>query len=137
QSSHLGDEFLLRADHPNRINLSYEAVDLIPSVDISTWGRVYAGGGYLFDRAPSDLKRKYVLAGVEGKTPFAFWGWLRPIAAFDWHRREEQDWRSDYSTVFGFQFENAKVFKSRRLLLLGEYYKGRSPNGQFFDRRIE
>ena len=126
QSSHLGDEFLLRSN-VDRVNLSYEAVDLIPSLDLWDWGRAYLGGGYLFNRNPDELKRKYVLAGAEIKSPVAFWGWLRPIAAGDVHRREEQDWRSDYSAKLGFQFEN-EVFHSRRLLLLAEYYKGRSPN---------
>lgn len=135
QSSHLGDEFLLRTG-TDRVNLSYEAVDLIPSLDLWDWGRVYLGGGYLFHREPADLKRKYVLAGAELRSPVAFGEWLRPIAALDVHRREEQDWRSDYSLRAGFQLENA-AFEGRRLLLLAEYYKGRSPNGQFFERRIE
>ncbi|HTO06386.1 MAG TPA: DUF1207 domain-containing protein [Myxococcota bacterium] len=137
QSSHLGDEFLLDHGDVQRINLSYEALDFFPSVDLWDWGRLYLGGGYLFDRDPSQLKRKYVQAGVELKSPLAFFGWLRPVAAADFKRNEEQDWATDYSVRAGFQFENEKVFKSRRLLLLGEYYKGFSPNGQFFDRRIE
>ena len=58
QSSHLGDEFLLRGG-VDRVNLSYEAVDIIPSFDLWDWGRIYFGGGYLFDRDPNDLKRKY------------------------------------------------------------------------------
>jgi uncharacterized protein DUF1207 len=136
QSSHLGDEFLLRTG-VDRINLSYEAVDIIPSFDLWNWGRIYFGGGYLFDTDPSNLKNKYVQWGGEVKSPVAFWGWLRPIAALDCKRFEEQHWSTDYSARAGFQFENEKIFKSRRLLLLGEYYKGHSPNGQFFERRIE
>jgi hypothetical protein len=137
QSSHLGDEFLLDNGNVRRINLSYEAIDLFPSLDLWDWGRVYLGGGYLFDRDPSQLKRKYVQAGAELKSPVAFLGWLRPVAALDCKRSEEQHWSTDYSVRAGFQLENSKLFKSRRLLLLGEYYKGFSPNGQFFDRRIE
>src|SRR5207245_1520060 len=48
QSSHVGDEFLLRNRVKNRINLSYESVDLKASYDFSDAFRVYAGGGYLF-----------------------------------------------------------------------------------------
>lgn len=44
QSSHLGDEFLLRRDHPDRINLSYEGADLRLSVKPWSWLRFYAGG---------------------------------------------------------------------------------------------
>jgi hypothetical protein len=136
QSSHLGDEFLL--DTPiKRINLSYEAVDLIPSFDLWSWGRLYFGPGYLFDTDPSGLKRWYVQAGTELRSPLAFWGWLRPIAALDTKFTQENDYHADWSVRAGFQFENEKIFKSRKLLLLAEYYKGQSPNGQFFDRRIE
>ena len=52
QSSHLGDEFLLRS-RVNRVNLSYEGVDLKFSYEV--FGdvlRVYGGGGYLFAREP-------------------------------------------------------------------------------------
>lgn len=136
QSSHLGDEFLLRTG-TDRVNLSYDAVDLIPSFDLGDWGRVYLGGGYLFSRDPSDLKPAYVQYGAELESPVAFWGWLRPVAALDMKRFQEESWSSDYSARVGFQFENAKIFKSRRLLLLGEYYKGNSPNGQFFPSKIE
>jgi uncharacterized protein DUF1207 len=136
QSSHLGDEFLL--DTPiKRINLSYEAVDLIPSFDLWSWGRLYFGPGYLFDTDPTGLKRWYVQAGSELKSPLAFFGWLRPVAALDTKFSQENDYHADWSARAGFQFENEKIFKSRKLLLLAEYYKGQSPNGQFFDRRIE
>ena len=51
QSSHLGDELLLRT-RLERINLTYESVDLKLSYDLP-WGfRVYGGGGYLFDQEP-------------------------------------------------------------------------------------
>src|SRR6185503_17309890 len=35
QSSHLGDEFLLRPSPPKRVNLSFEAVEALLSVDVS------------------------------------------------------------------------------------------------------
>jgi len=44
QSSHLGDEFLLR-NRVDRINLSYEGADLRLSVKPWDWLRFYAGGG--------------------------------------------------------------------------------------------
>src|SRR5260370_7923837 len=51
QSSHLGDEFLLRT-RTERVNLTYESVDLKLSYDLP-WGfRAYGGGGYLFDPGP-------------------------------------------------------------------------------------
>ena len=55
ESSHLGDEFLLRTK-VERINLSYEGIDAKLSYDL--FGgvvRIYGGAGYLFDRDPSSL----------------------------------------------------------------------------------
>jgi hypothetical protein len=135
QSSHLGDEFLLR-DTADRIDISYEAVDGILSLDLWSWGRVYGGGGYLLDRDPETLGRKYVQAGVELNGPLLF-GFMRPIVVGDAQRREHSDWRTDYSARAGFQFENRWIKGGRRLQLLAEYYDGQNPNGQFFSRRIE
>ena len=54
QSSHVGDEFLLRNRVANRVNLSYEAVDVKASYELLEMFRVYAGFGYLFDQEPPD-----------------------------------------------------------------------------------
>src|SRR5262249_61984812 len=89
QSSHLGDEFLLH-NSVNRLNLSYEAIDLIPSFDVGRWARVYFGPGWLFDVDPNDLKRWYVQAGGTVKSPIAFWGGLGPIAGPDVKKAAEQ-----------------------------------------------
>src|SRR6185436_401482 len=53
QSSHLGDEFLLR-NRVERVNLSYEAFDLMGSYTPWRPLRIYGGAGYLFDQDPSD-----------------------------------------------------------------------------------
>ena len=49
QSSHLGDEFLLRKINTKfeRVNLSYEGVDLKLSYELPYGVRVYGGGGGL------------------------------------------------------------------------------------------
>jgi hypothetical protein len=134
QSSHLGDEYLLRGG-TDRIDISFEAVDGILSVDLWSWGRIYGGGGYLVDRDPESLERKYVQTGVELNGPLWF-GVFRAIAAGDFQRREASEWRTDYSARAGIQFENSRLGR-RRIQLLAEYYKGRNPNGQFFDRELE
>ncbi len=51
QSSHLGDEFLLSAQ-PQRVNLSFEAVEAIVAYDFGNL-RLYGGGETLFDRDPA------------------------------------------------------------------------------------
>jgi hypothetical protein len=42
QSSHIGDEYILRS-RIDRVNLSYEAVDIKVSYDFSDWLRIYSG----------------------------------------------------------------------------------------------
>jgi hypothetical protein len=136
QSSHLGDEFLLRS-RINRINLSYESVDVKVSQEITRWLRIYAGGGYLFDQDPSDLKPWSSQGGAELESPLAFLGdHVRPIAGVDVQHREETDWDTDVSARGGLQLETAAL-KATKLQILGEYYNGHSPNGQFFERTIE
>jgi hypothetical protein len=137
QSSHLGDEFLLR-DRTERIDVSFEAVDALLSIDLGTFGRLYGGAGILVHRKPDDIKRRSVQAGIELTSPWAFFsGRVRPFAALDVQRAEENEYRSDYSARVGFQLENPRLLRGRRLQLFGEYYKGFSPNGQFFTRQIE
>ena len=136
QSSHLGDEFLLR-NRTDRVNLSYEQIDVMAAQEIGRWLRVYGGGGYLFDQEPADLKRWSTQVGAELESPLAFLGELaRPLAAVDVQNREETDWDSDVSVRAGFQLESP-TFKSAKLQLLAEYYDGHSPNGQFFERTIQ
>ena len=92
QSSHLGDEFLLREgiDRSRRINVSYEAAEALASYDIGEEFRVYGGFSYLFDQDPSDLKPWGTQAGLEYESSGTFAnGQLRPVAAADVKFREE------------------------------------------------
>jgi hypothetical protein len=135
QSSHLGDEFLL-STQLERINLSYESVDLKVSYEIGDVLRLYAGGGYLFDQEPADLDPWSVQYGVEFISPWpdrrSRW---RPIAAVDLQQREENGWSLDLSARAGIQIDG--VLASRNMQILLEYFKGRSPNGQFYKDKIE
>ncbi|MGH7546087.1 MAG: DUF1207 domain-containing protein [Gemmatimonadota bacterium] len=63
QSSHLGDEFLL-AEQPERVNLSFEALELLVAKEIGGW-RTYLGGEWLFRREPSDLDDAVFHVGLE------------------------------------------------------------------------
>ncbi|MGH0030957.1 MAG: DUF1207 domain-containing protein, partial [Myxococcota bacterium] len=135
QSSHLGDEFLLR-NRPDRVNLSYEGVDLVGSFQVHPALRVYAGGGVLVHTEP-DLDPLSIQAGAELRSPIAFLDDLvRPVAAFDYQSTEENDWREELSTVAGFEIANPEV-SDLRLMLLASWFKGNSPNGQFWERRID
>jgi hypothetical protein len=137
QSSHLGDEYLLSGEAEERINFSYEGVDTLLSYHFPLGFRLYGGGGYLFDRIPTDLEPWIAQGGVEFVSPAAWGnGALRPIAAMDVQSREATDWDMDLSLRAGVQLENPDFF-SRKLKIMVEYYKGSSPNGQFYIRGEE
>jgi hypothetical protein len=135
QSSHLGDEFLLRT-RSERINLSYESVDLKVSYEVNDVLRFYGGGGYLFHQEPASLDPWSIQYGAEFISPWPGrekrW---RPIAAVDLQNREENLWSLDVSVRAGVQLDS--VLASRNLQILLEYFKGRSPNGQFYKEKIE
>ena len=133
QSSHLGDEFILNSRTPvKRINLSFEEIDLKLSYELSAWLRVYGGGGMLVDQYPRTLGRGTSQFGAEITSPWTFLsGKIRPVAYGDFQANERSSWAISRSLMAGLQFENARI-GDRRLQLLVEYFKGPSPNGQFF-----
>jgi Protein of unknown function (DUF1207) len=136
QSSHLGDEFLLRT-RTNRINLSYEAVDLKLSYHLfDRRVRLYAGGGYLFHQDPSSLKPWSTQAGIELKHRLGFLPHVTPVVAMDVQMQEETGWSPNYSVRAGLQFDRARIL-GRRLLVMLEYFSGNSPNGQFYNNKID
>lgn len=135
QSSHLGDEFVLRAD-TERINLSYEAINALVSYGMFDALRVYGGGGAIV-RSDPDLAAPFVQAGVEVTSPDPLIGnILYPVAAFDFQTAEELDWEQNYSVRAGLELRTP-FLEERRLQLLFEYFNGRSPNGQFFEEELE
>jgi hypothetical protein len=135
QSSHLGDEFLLRS-RVDRINLSYEVIDALLSIELFDALRLYGGGGAIV-RSEPDLDPWLLQGGFEltSQRP-----WLDevlfPILAFDLAADAEQDFAPDYSLRAGFDIR-AGFLDERRLMLLFEYFNGQSPNGQFFEQELE
>jgi hypothetical protein len=136
QSSHLGDEFLLN-NEVERINLSFEAVEVLVSYVPRPWARVYGGTGAIVRIEPSDLDRWSFQAGVE----------FRPVRskskvqvelliATDLQSWQQNDWIPDASFVVGATLDPIGE-SSYRVDLLLRYYIGRSPNGQFFTERIQ
>jgi len=126
QSSHLGDEFLLGNPGVNRVNLSYEELEGLVSYE---WERlrVYGGGGYLVHAEP-ELAPKQLHAGAEYIRRRAA-GRFDFVAAVDLRSPEEIDWRVSRSYQAGLEF---KAASARRVRLMLEYYRGHSPNGQFY-----
>lgn len=130
QSSHLGDEFILGNPGINRINLSYEGVEVLASHE---WDylRVYGGGGYLINSEPV-LDPLSAHAGIEFWYPKVVAG-LDLIAAIDVRASEEVDWERSHSYQAGFELRSPS---RRRVRLMLEYFQGRSPNGQFYVEKV-
>ena len=141
QSSHLGDEFLLRVQ-PERVNLSFESIEVLVAHDFGGL-RAYGGGEYLFHREPSDLAESLIHVGLDWEnsdTSFSFSHlgaarWVAGLAVKHW---QQDDTAIQVSAKAGLEFAplshvNSSVNSSkRRWSLLMELYDGPSPYGQFF-----
>ncbi len=141
QSSHLGDEFILRVN-PERVNLSYEALELLLSYDLGRW-RAYGGGEYLFHREPDELASGALHAGVEYRRNepafrIANLGGAYFVAAADTKGYEQHDWRQAWSVKTGFEFRPLRDVQreGRHWSLMLEYYDGPSPYGQFYTSEV-
>jgi hypothetical protein len=144
QSSHLGDEFLLREDNPDfdRENISFESAEMMLSLDGGPF-RLYGGGEYLLRRDPSDLERYVAHGGLELRPArrlvrFGTVAGIRFVAAGDVKASEQQDWKPAVSVRTGFEFDRPRDSDppGRRWGLLFEAYDGPSPYGQFFRRDV-
>jgi hypothetical protein len=144
QSSHLGDEYLLREppDRQDRENLSFESLEWLLSADTGPL-RLYGGGEYLFMRTPDDLDRYVAHGGLELRPalrviPLGSLGGFRLVAAGDVKASGEQDWKPAISARAGLEYDRAGGADptSRRWGIFGEFYTGPSPYGQFFREKV-
>ena len=134
QSSHLGDEYLLRELEIERENLSFEAVALLLSQEIGPI-RAYAGGERLFRREPEDAAETVLQGGLELRTRRA--GPMRFVAAVDLKTTGQYDWSPATSVRAGLEFARSNAGHPARLVaLMLEAYEGPSPYGQFFQDDI-
>jgi hypothetical protein len=136
QSSHLGDELLLRPSHPQRVNLSFEQADLTASYDLSDALRLYGGGGAILRSEPHRKPLLMQLGGKYGAGWRFFYDYLRPVAGLDLQARESQQWQSDLSLRAGVEIASPFAI-GRKLQFMLEYYNGKSPWGQFLQNNIE
>lgn len=140
QSSHLGDEFILGNPGFQRVNLSFEEVEAILSLDTpGGWGRVYAGSGYAFHREPANLDPIKVQWGLELRGPSYHSPILGrvlpdlrlvPVFGVDFKTFEELDWVMNANVVGGLEWYRPGA--SRRVRFLVNYYNGFPQYGQFF-----
>lgn len=135
QSSHLGDEYVLRHD-VTRVNLSYEALDTLFSYRPYSWLRLYGGGGAILRSSPN-LGRGRLQGGVELASPTPVLDpHLFPVAAVDVQSHQATDWSPALSLRTGLEIRS-DALGARRLEVLLEYFNGPSPNGQFYNDSIE
>jgi hypothetical protein len=141
QSSHLGDEFLL-STQPQRVNLSFEAIEAIVAYDFGNL-RLYGGGETLFDRDPADLGQSLLHAGLDWRgRDIAFrlgdLGGARWVAGLDVKRWQQNDWAAQISAKAGLEFaplgESGRAGRHWNALL--EFYDGPSPYGQFYPQDV-
>ena len=134
-SSHLGDEFLLN-NEVERINLSFEQLEVLLSYDPRPWARVYGGAAAIVRVEPSSIDRWSVQTGAEFR-PVTSKSKVRVqlLTAVDLQLWQESDWIPDASFIVGATLDPIGE-ASYRVDFLLRYFIGRSPNGQFFSERI-
>ena len=134
QSSHLGDEYLLRGDIL-RENLSFESLELIVSQEFGPI-RAYAGGERIFRREPETLPAKLFHSGIEARTGRE--RSVQLVAGVDLKATELHDWSPALSGRLGLEVgrPGASGHPGRLVTLMLELYEGPSPYGQFFQDDI-
>jgi hypothetical protein len=134
QSSHLGDEFLLKNEGIERVNYSYEALDFTGSRNWGPW-RLYAGGGYILRSKPTDIGKATAQMGTEYQGIRPLWSGAYLKAAFNTELTQENDWAPSVSALLGVEFGKSRS-STRRFGLQLEIYDGYSPWGQFYNVRV-
>jgi Protein of unknown function (DUF1207) len=135
QSSHLGDEYLLRSEDIDRKNLSFESVEFLASQELGPL-RVYAGGERIFRREPATLPSKLFHGGAELRTGRA--GPVRLVSGVDVKATDLHDWSPAVSGRVGLEVaqHRSEGHPARLVTLMIEIYQGPSPYGQFFQDDI-
>jgi hypothetical protein len=143
QSSHLGDEYILSAD-PERVNLSFEAIELLVARDAGRF-RLYGGGEYIVRHEPADLEPALLHGGGEYRQPDAEPGLVhipglgegRLTAAVDVKASAERKWGVGWSGRVGIEFRVAMAGATfRRFSLQLQGYSGPAPYGQFYQANV-
>lgn len=138
QSSHLGDEFPLRS-RVARERFRFQSGEAIFSSDAGPL-RVYAGGEIMFASTPRSVDTKVLHAGIElrqrdSALHLGSLAGARLVAAVDAKATEDLDWHVATSARAGLEISRGDPdarHAGRRWSILGQYYDGPSPYGQFF-----
>ena len=133
-SSHVGDEYMERTGR-ERINYTREEWAAGVSYRFLDIFRVYGEGAYAYDLRNDALQEPgRIQGGLEIEDPDRFLGGrLGYYAALDIGAYEESDWDADVSLQAGVV---VPVDRFLQTLRIGTFYRnGRSPIGEFFQRR--
>ena len=135
QSSHLGDEFLLRDTGIERKNLSFESLEVLASLEAGPL-RVYGGGERVLRREPETVAAKIFHGGLELRTGSNASPQL--IAGVDLKASERHNWSPATSARVGVAVRRigSQGLPGRVITLVLEMYEGPSPYGQFFQDDI-
>ena len=141
QSSHLGDELLLRGPPVERFNASHDAAEVLVSRDLLDGDlRLYGGGGWIFhETGPDDFGEAVIQYGGEYEASRLALDLPRgltatPLVAADMQHLDGRDFQLDLSAVAGLRFTGGGGGTADVTLT---YYDGRNPNGQFFVEDVE
>ena len=137
QSSHLGDEYLLRGPEIQRENLSFESAELLLSQEMGPL-RVYGGGEAIFRGRLETFAAELVHAGLEFRTA----GALHFVSAADLkavNLKDGRHWSPATSVRMGLEMGKSgeSGHPTRLFKLMLEFYEGASPYGQFFQDDIK
>jgi hypothetical protein len=137
QSSHLGDEYLVH-NHAQRVDLTFQAVELLVANEASRW-RVYGGGAYVFAHSPADLKPGVLHGGLEYHQPRSLlrlgrFASGRLVAGLDAKAVQDHKWQVGWSVVTGLELGDPLVAlgTGRRWSVLLKAYTGPAPYGEFY-----
>ncbi len=132
-SSHLGDEFLIDNPDFERGNSSYEDLDYTLSYQVDTF-RIYAGGGYII-RSNNDIKLDplHLKGGAEYSHLLPGYEQTALLIALDMESLQRANWRYNTSVMAGFTLLKSEA---REIRLMATFYRGSSPQGQFFNERL-
>lgn len=137
QSSHLGDEYLLRTG-ARRTDLTFEAAELLFAHGAGSW-RAYGGGAYAFAHSPADLEPAMVRAGFEyrGAQPLVRLGRFATghlVAGLDVVSVQTRGWQTGWSGVSGLEMRTPSSAWHWSVALRA--YTGPTPYGQFYRDRL-
>lgn len=134
-SAHVGDEYLIETGG-GRESVAYEAIDVLVDHMLFEHVRVYGGVGAFIDPQPS-FDPMFFEFGAEWKARTGLAGdRIRPIAGVDLQIQQEQDWVPDLAVLLGLRLASPED-DTRHIDAFLRLYRGRSPEGQFFDQTVE